>query len=306
MLKTILIVTIMAANLLQVEQAYRDELDYRVADRGAVSGALAASWNAAALAGREYVILQPSSLESVYLRFIEDTAGAAVEPMKTEGWNAVEILVQDPDALARALDDSELFNVVGRPRYLTEKQNIKAMQAIGPANELVYFTNISDPEKFSFGLQPAKSWIDRVFIMVVGARDHSALDEFYRSVLGMAVTAPRPYRIGVLSRAYGMPVETRHELSIAQLSERFLIELDHYPEAALPRETVPGSLPPGIAMVTFEVAEWKPDLPYTATPAMQSSFPYLGRRAGVLVGAAGEYIELVESASTVSENVAAD
>ena len=298
MLKTILIVTIMASDLLQAERAYRDELDYRVVRRGAVSGALAASWNAAALAGRDYVILQPSSNEPVYLRFIEDTSGAAVEPMKTEGWNAVEILVQDPDALATALDRSEYFKVVGRPRYLTEKQNIKAMQAIGPAGELIYFTNISDPEKSGFGLQPAKTYIDRVFIMVAGARDHSALVEFYRTVLGMTVTAPAPYRIGVLSGAYGMPVETRHELSIAQLSERFLVELDRYPEAALPRQTVPGSLPAGIAMVTFEVTEWNPDLPYIAAPAVQSSFPYLGRRAGVLAGVGGEYIELVESAST--------
>ena len=298
MLKTILMVTIMASDLLQVERAYRDELGYRVARRGAVPGALAAAWNAATLAGRDYVIMQPSSNEPVYLRFIEDTSGAAAEPMKTEGWNAVEILVQDPDALAPALERSGHFNVVGRPRYLTEKQNIKAMQAVGPANELVYFTNISDPEKSGFGLQPARTYIDRVFIMVVGARDHSALGEFYRTVLGMTVTAPAPYRIGMLSRAYGMPVETRHELSIAQLSERFLVELDRYPEAALPRDAVPGSLPAGIAMVTFEVTEWNPDLPYIVAPAMQSSFPYLGRRAAVLVGAAGEYIELVESAST--------
>ena len=306
MLKTILIVTIMASDLLQVEQAYRDELNYRITRRGAVSGALAASWNAAALAGREYVMLQPSSLEPVYLRFIEDTSGATVEPMQTEGWNAVEILVQDPDALAPALERSEHFTVVGRPRYLTDKQNIKAMQAIGPANELIYFTNISDPEKSGFGLQPARTYIDRVFIMVAGARDHTALAEFYRTVLGMTVTAPAPYRIGVLSRAYGMPVETRHELSIAQLSERFLVELDRYPEAALPRDAVPGSLPAGIAMVTFEVTEWNPDLPYIAAPAMQTSFPYLGRRAGVLVGAGGEYMELVESAATGPGNVAAD
>ena len=298
MLKTILIVTIMAANLFQVEQAYRDELDYRVADRGAISSALADSWNAAALAGREYVTLQPSSDEPVYLRFIEDTSGARFEPMKTEGWNAVEILAEDPDGLERAFAGSANFEVVGRPRYLTEKRNIKAMQVIGPANELIYFTNISDPAKSGFGLQPARSYIDRVFIMVVGARDHAALGEFYRSVLGMTVTAPMLYRIGVLSGAYGLPVETRHELSIAQLSERFLIELDRYPDAALPREAVPGSLPAGIAMVTFEVAEWQPHLPYIAGSGSRESFPYLGRRAGVLVGAAGEYIELVETTAT--------
>lgn len=296
MLKTILMVTIMAANLFQVEQAYRDELDYRVVDRGAVPGELAAAWDAAGMTGRPYITLQPSSNEPVYLRFIEDTSGTPYEPMKTEGWNAVEILVQDPDALAQALDQSEHFRVVGRPRYLTEQQNIKAMQATGPANELIYFTNISDPEKSGFGLQPARSYIDRVFIMVVGARDHDALGEFYRTVLGMTVTDPMLYRIGVLSGAYGMPLETRHELSIVQLSERFLLELDRYPDAATARETTPGSLPPGIAMVTFEVRDWQPGLPYIAGPEQPSAFPYQGRRTGVLVGAGGEYIELVEGA----------
>ena len=306
MLKSILMVTIMAANLFQVEQAYRNDLDYRVVDRGAVSGELAEAWDAAGVTGRAYITLQPSSNEPVYLRFIEDTSGTPFEPMKTEGWNAVEILVQDPDVLAQALDQSVHFNVVGRPRYLTEKRNIKAMQATGPANELIYFTNIGDPEKSGFGLQPARSYIDRVFIMVVGARDHAALGEFYRTVLGMTVTAPMPYRIGVLSRAYGMPAETRHELSIVQISERFLIELDRYPDAATARNTTPDTLPPGIAMVTFEVAEWRADLPYAAAPVRQSSFPYLGRRAGVITGAAGEYIELVERAATKSPGAGAD
>ena len=306
MLKTILMVTILAANLFQVEQAYRDELDYRVVDRGAVSKELAQAWDAAGMTGRAYITLQPSSNEPVYLRFIEDTSGTPFEPMKTEGWNAVEILVQDPDALAQALDRSEHFSVVGRPRYLTEKQNIKAMQATGPANELIYFTNISDPKKSGFGLLPARSYIDRVFIMVVGARDYPALNEFYRTALGMFVTDPVPYRIGVLSEAYGMPVETRHDLSIAQISERFLIELDRYPDAATARHTAPGSLPPGIAMVTFEVKEWLPDLAFIAGPVRQSSFPYQGRRSGVLIGAAGEYIELVETSAPESADAAAD
>ena len=298
MLKTILMVTIMAANLFQVEQAYRHELDYRVVDRGTVSVDLAASWGAGMLSGRRYVILQPSSNEPVYLRFIEDVANTMLEPMKTEGWNAVEILVQDPDALAQALDRSAHFSVVGRPRYLTEKKNIKAMQAIGPANELIYFTNISDPEKSGFGLQPARSYIDRVFIMVVGARDHDASSDYYQTTLGLPITGPMPYRIGVLSKAHDLPVETRHELSIAQISERFLLELDRYPNSASRRNTVPGSLPPGIAMVSFEVKEWQQHLPYTGKPGEQFSFPYQGRRAGVIIGTAGEYIELVESVTT--------
>ena len=294
MLKTILMVTIMASDLATVERAWRDEMSYRAVDQGALPPALAASWAAPALAGRPYLIMQPASGESVWLRFIEEPSSRDYQPMKTEGWNAVEILVQDPDGLAEALAGSRRFKVVGPPRYLTDQQNIKAMQVLGPAGELIYFTDVGSPQKSGFGLQPARTWVDRVFIMVVGARDLSALRDFYSAALGMATTAPVPYRIGVLSRAYGLPDETLHKLSIAQLSDRFLIELDEYPAAARPARPPAGSLPPGIAMVTFEVDEWRPDLPWLAAPGPRAGFPYGGRRVGVLRGAAGEYIELVE------------
>lgn len=294
MLKTILMVTIMASDLATVERAWRDEMSYHAVDQGALPPALAASWAAPALGGRPYLIMQPASGEPVWLRFIEEPASGDYQPMKTEGWNAVEILVQDPDGLAEALAGSRRFKVVGPPRYLTDQQNIKAMQVLGPASELIYFTDVGSPQKSGFGLQPARTWVDRVFIMVVGARDLSALRDFYSVALSMPTTAPVPYRIGVLSRAYGLPDETLHKLSIAQLSDRFLIELDEYPAAARPARPPAGSLPPGIAMVTFEVDEWRPDLPWLAAPAPRAGFPYGGRRAGVLRGAAGEYIELVE------------
>lgn len=294
MLKTILMVTIMASDLATVERAWRDELSYHAVDRGPLPSVLAASWDAPALAGRPYLIMQPASGEPVSLRFIEAPSSGDYQPLKTEGWNAVEILVQDPDGLAEALAGSRHFKVVGPPRYLTDQQNIRAMQVLGPAGELIYFTDVGSPEKSGFGLQPARTWVDRVFIMVVGARDLSALRDFYSAALGLTTTAPVPYRIGVLSRAYGLPDETLHKLSIAQLSDRFLLELDEYPAAARPARSAAGALPPGIAMVTFEVDEWRPDLPWLAAPGSRASFPYGGRRAGVLRGAAGEYIELVE------------
>lgn len=294
MLKTILMVTIMASDLATVERAWRDELSYRAVDQGPLPPALAASWDAPALAGRPYLIMQPVSGEPVYLRFIEEPSSGDYQPMKTEGWNAVEILVQDPDGLAEALAGSRFFKVVGPPRYLTDQQNIKAMQVLGPANELIYFTNVGSPQQSGFGLQPARTWVDRVFIMVVGARDLSALRDFYSATLGLTTTAPVPYRIGVLSRAYGLPDETLHKLSIAQLSDRFLIELDQYPAAARPARAPAGALPPGIAMVTFEVDEWPSGLPWLAAPGPRAGFPYEGRRTGVLTGAAGERIELVE------------
>jgi hypothetical protein len=55
-------------------------------------------------------------------------------------------------------------------------------------------------------------------------------------------------------------------------------------------------LPPGIAMVSFEV-ERLPEGPSSgAGPAERiASLPYAGRRACICVGPAGELIELIEA-----------
>ena len=293
MLKAILVVTILALDLGAVERAYESELDYTVVERGRIDAALARSWNADKVGGRRYILMRPASREMVYLRFIQSRSGERYRALQTEGWNAVEILAQDPDALARQLAGSERFTVVGPPRYLTEKKNIKAMQAVGPAGELLYLTRISSPEKSGFGLQGARSRVDRVFIMVVGAKDFAALTAFYRERLKMPVTAPLLYRIGVLSKAYNLPPETKHEIAIAQISTRFLVELDRYPAAAAPVAAAAGELPDGVAMVSFLVDELDPGLPFLQAPQPQPSSPYNGRAAATLIGPAGEYIELV-------------
>jgi len=269
-----------------------------VIERGVLSAALTSSWNANKLEGCKYLIMQPSSKEPVYLRFIEDPSTAKFEPMKTAGWNAIEILVKDPDKLAESFTDSQNFKVVGKPRYLTGNKNIKAMQAIGPANELIYFTNISDPSKSGFGLLPAKSYVDRIFIMVVGARNYPALNDFYRNTLDMFVTEPMLYRIGVLSGVYDLADETRHEISIAKISNRFLVEMDKYPDTALPGNIANDSLPPGIAMVTFEVEKLLTGLTYVVPPGVRQTFPYKGRKSALIIGPAGEYMELVEKETT--------
>ncbi|MGI9229145.1 MAG: hypothetical protein ACR2P9_04710 [Gammaproteobacteria bacterium] len=295
MLKAILVVTILVLDLGPVERAYQTELDYSVVERGRISDTLAESWDADRLGGRRYILMQPTSREPVYLRFIRDPAGRHYQAMQTEGWNAVEILVQDPDALAQKLATSKYFSIVGPPRYLTEKKNIKAMQLIGPANELLYLTRIASPEKSGFGLQGARSYVDRVFIMVVGARDFAGLTTFYREQLAMPVTDPLLYRIGVLSDAHGLEPETKHQIAIARISDRFLVELDQYPDSAAPAVTTSGELPAGVAMVSFIVDEFAPGLPFLRAPRRHQVQPYAGRSAATLIGPAGEYIELVKS-----------
>ena len=134
MLQSILAVTICAEDLPAVEAAYSNYLNYRVVERGTVSAALAAHWHAPAMTGRAWLLLQPASGAPVYLRFVQQTHVAGYAPLKTYGWNAAELLVQDPDALAEGLAASP-FKIVGPPRNLSSNDNIRAMQVVGPAHE---------------------------------------------------------------------------------------------------------------------------------------------------------------------------
>ena len=92
-----------------------------------------------------------------------------------------------------------------------------------------------------------------------------------------------------------MSMETSHPLATARLPRQFLIEIDQYPEAATERPHRQGELPPGMAMVAFTT----PNLDalsdrLIASPAAIAAAPYAGRVTGVIRGAAGELIELLQ------------
>jgi len=288
MLKTILIVTISVLNLGTVETAFRDQLDYRVVERGTVSMELGSVWDAKAMVDREYLVMQPESEALVFIRFIENDAVEGYAPMATHGWNATELLVTDPDALAERLADSP-FEIIGPPKDLWEAPNApRAMQTLGPGNEVLYLTRNVD--------FPTNTFVDRVFIMVLGGPSMEAMGGFYRDQLGLAVGEPTPFPISVISRAQERPADTTYPLAIATISQDFLIELDEYPADTPARPVTDRHLPPGTAMVTFEYAGELDDLDveWRAKPRGIEVFPYDGRDVGVTTGAAGEWIELVE------------
>jgi len=294
MLDAIIAVTLSAPDLGAAERAYHAQLGYQVVQRAQVSRSLAASWDARAMRGRDYVLMQPASGEPVYLRIVSAEAPLpGYAPLRTYGWNANEILVEDPVALASRL--REPFKEIGKPRPLDFNPSIIAMQVTGPAGEVNYFTRIP-PTGSVFKLGSAKSFVDRTFIVVVGGPDVGALRAFYRDVLQAPTTDPQPTKINVLQNAYGLPPDAETLMGIVQFPSNFLIELDQYPEGAVDRPIRRGQLPPGIAMVTFAVKSFDTmRLPWKVKPAVRSEAPYNGRRAGLVIGPAGEWIELVET-----------
>jgi catechol 2,3-dioxygenase-like lactoylglutathione lyase family enzyme len=293
MLKFIMIVTIMAPDLGSVEKAYRDYFHYKVVARGRITPALAKAWGAPDAAGQPYLLMQPESGQPVYLRFIQASPVEGYEPLRTYGWNCAELLVKDVDQLAKKLEDSP-FRIIGPPRNLSSNDNIRAMQVIGPANEVLYLTRII-PGTSGFDLGSAKSDVDRVFIVVLGGKDIDSAAAFYDEKLDMPVTKPTGVRMSVLSKAHGLDPEQLHRLSIVQFQKNFLIEIDQYPTSTTERPARKNDLPPGLAMVSFIVRSLDSlALDFVSPPKVIKTAPYNGRRVAVAVGASGELIELVE------------
>ncbi len=295
MLKTIVIVTHLVPSILAIENAYIEHLGYQSVDRGRISGELADLWNAPAMTGQDFLIMKPASNAEVFLRFVKSPGSASVAPMTTYGWNATELLVTDPDSLADRLASSP-FTIIGPPADLYPgKDAPRAMQVQGPADEVLYLTRII-PAGTRFPLGHAESTVDRVFIVVVGGPSMEGLAAFYGDRLGLPVTEPSAYKISVLSKANQLPKETTYPLAVAQFTEKFLVELDEYPEITGPRPIPDGTLPPGMAMVSFDTDDLdKLDLAWRSPPRSLDDFPYNGRRTAVTVGPAGEWLEIIEN-----------
>jgi hypothetical protein len=240
--------------------------------------------------------MQPESSEKVYLRFVQSDPTEGYAPMSTFGWNATEILVKDPDDLAKKLANSP-FRIIGPPRNLSSNENIRAMQVVGPANEVLYLTRVT-PSKSAYNLGSAKTYVDYVFIVVVGGKDMEAMRDFYASKMKLPVTKPYEVRISILSNAQGLDPEHRYQLAIAQLPTRFLIEIDEYPQSAVVRPKRKGDLLPGMSIVSFAVKSIDSlGLDLIQPPVVIKEAPYNGRRVALTVGAAGELIELIETQS---------
>ena len=131
---------------------------------------MASGWDAENVAGKPFILMGPTNNEAVYLRFIEsEKFDKNFRSLKTYGWNAIEILVKDTEQLFLDLKDSQYFRIVGEPVYISDEKSIKAMQVLGPSNELIYFTSIEKPEKTGLTIEGASAEIDRIFIMIYWA-----------------------------------------------------------------------------------------------------------------------------------------
>lgn len=295
MFQCVVAVTFLVSDLSVTESAYRDFLGYQTHERGTVTETLGAVWNSPAMVGRGYLVMGPASGSAFRLRFIQADPVEGYAPLTTEGWNATELLVQDPDAMVERLKNSP-FEIIGMPYDLSSDGGVRAMQIKGPSGEILYLTRITGNRQAVYG--SAQSMVDRAFILVVGAKDYTALVDFYGKNLGHKIRPFGKTKITVLSKALGLdPEQTQYELRLAEVGNQYNLELDSYPDVVKTRPKRPGELPPGMSMVTFAVK----DLQVTALDWVASARPvasslYDNNPVAVTTGPGGEWIELIEDA----------
>ena len=285
--------TITTANLAHSARAYTEILGYQSLAETEISATLAAHWNMPALRGVSCALLHAPAGTETILRLVEQPDRQPGAMLLGHGWNAMEVLVQDPYVLARELIDTA-FKVLVAPRPLPFDASIHAMQVQGPAGELLYMTALPT-DRMILDLPAARCRVDRPFIAILGGPDMAAMQRYYCALLRTAVLDPQPVLVQIVNEQFSLPADHRIPLGIVKMPRDYLIEIDELPAGAKPHPQTAGQLTRGIAMVSFEYPKLDSlDLAWLQPPRAIGEAPYRGRRTGVTLGAAGEWIELIE------------
>jgi len=285
--------TVTVSDLQRTRDLYTRYFDYSVVEQGTISAVLADSWQTPESAGCPYVVMQPSSRAEIYVRFVEQPAVEGFKALRSYGWNAIEICVQDVMAVnARMLDSP--FEIIGPPNKIPGLDAIHPMQVKGPDEEIVYLTQINDdlPE---YNLPRASSLIDKLFILVMGCSDMDRSSSWMQQACGLAFGREMEIPYTMIAKAYGTPLDELHKICTLIHDKDVFLELDQYPDAAITRPKHDGMLVPGCAIGTL----YHPDFdalpgPWLSPPTVRDGEIYKGKRVGVLKDPDGTLIEMVE------------
>lgn len=296
-MKLIRAATLSVAELERSVGLYCDWLDYSVAERGELSADLAASWGAPLAAGRPFAILRPASGHDIFIRLVENRIHPDFVALRTYGWAAIEICVQDVlKANERILKSP--FEVIGPPKEIDGLPAIYPMQMKGPDQEIVYLTQIRD-DLPAFDLPRAETLIDRLFILVMACSDMKASLAWMSGHVQIDIGRDEMEIVyTMLANAFGLPHEQLHVISTMVHGRDVFLELDQMPPQATNRPHYDGELPQGIAIGTF----WHPhfdkidahckDL-WITPPRVHDSAVYGGQRSGTLRAPDGTLVEIV-------------
>lgn len=284
--------TLVTPDLEATVAAYCDYLDATVLEEARISAEQAVLWGKPSLEGIPVVTLQSES-GYPWVRVIGIPDVVPARPFMELGWMALEILVRDVDALARRLQDSP-FEIFRPPANLDVSEDIRAMQVIGPAGEVLYLTQVNG-EVPPFDLPRASCDVDRLFIPVSACLRRDEGLAIYNK-LGATQNWCFDTRITSVNQAWGFDLELKHPVATVQLAGRSLVEIDQLGTARM-RPPSLGLFPAGIVMVSFVVDNLDTVRVQPVSPARQLPGKlYAGQPVAACRGAGGELIELIQAA----------
>lgn len=241
-------VTMLTADIEGAANCYLNAFDWRIETHSKITKLQAESWGAPLLAGAAaiQVVGRNGSVQ-----FIECDLYHKPEPLKTFGWTALEICVDNVHSYTqRALDAG--FEMLNEPVPLAGSAKplpLIAAQLAGPAGECIYITQILG-EVPNFDLPDVSTESGSIFICVLGASDLAASRAKLEQPFQLRRASDREVAVKVLNRVYQKPLTELHRISSLQLNGQNAIEIDQLPNTATARPKQAGYLPPGISIVT--------------------------------------------------------
>lgn len=285
--------TVSAADPRSLAEIYSRYFDLIVVEESKITPEQAASWGAPGMAGKATILMASNSGTPIYIRLCENPDMPAYTPLRSYGWNAMEMTVVDVEAVNDRLLDSP-FEIIGPPALMNFSNALYPMQAVGPVGEVFYLNQILDGMPM-YDLPEANAFVDHIFIAVLATPDKDAALEFYTKKLGWDAGDTYDIKYTVINRAFDLPIETTHLVVTTCIGRTVNNEIDQYPEETVERPCADGMLPPGIAAMTYLVETLDGlDVEFLSEPTVHEGALYGGRRSASCIGAAGELIELIE------------
>ena len=281
-------VTISTSDLNKIVEVYQEFLRYRVTKSGQITAKESSAWGAENLTNADYVVIQPEKSDDFSFRFIHQPDQSNYIAFKSVGWNAAELIVEDVDGLAVQLENSP-FKIIGAPADLSFTKDIRAMQVMGPANEILYLTQFKNkiPE---FDSPKPRCSVDQTFIVVLAGKSLDEMQNYFHNNFGLAKATIIESRIRSISRVFNYPEDTKYKAAALALKGQSMIELDELPKEGESRLSLDGYLPAGISMVSFLHYESGEKLKNTYHSNLPSHEP---RLCSVQKGTTHELIELI-------------
>jgi hypothetical protein len=271
---------------------YRGALGLPVVEEGRVSPDLARSWGAPAQVGCRFALLKAGR------GFLRLVGGSAVpegfRPLRTYGWAAYEMSVEDAFALHSRLEGGP-FAVLGAPKWVPGFTNFIPFQVAGRSGEVLYLNTVLESRMAGLDLPLAEADVDGMFIAVLAAEDRAATVRFHVEALGFEEGETFRFPYSMINRSFGLPEAHETEVTMTCVGRAPACEVDQYPDGADHRPRSAGELLPGNSLVTFAHRDLDAvKAPFIEPPVRRDGPLYGGARVATVIGPAGERIELVE------------